>query len=60
MGRQDLRPEKIILRKNSQLKKPNIIAIVGRFLPVRFFPDSTRIELFSVPRLSTVIIKYQG
>ena len=32
---------------------------MGRFL-VWFFPDSTRIEPLSVPRLSTVITKYQG
>ena len=58
-GNPDKRPEKIILRKNSQLK-PNLIDIVGRFLPVWFFPDSTRIEPFSVPWLSTVKVKYEG
>ena len=58
-GNPEKRPEKIdnFTKKNS-VKKPNLIAIVGRFLPAYFFPDSTRIEPLSVPRLSTVRIKY--
>ena len=40
--------------KKFSIKKPNIIAIVGRFLPVK------RIKPLSVHELSTVIIKYQG
>ena len=43
--------------KKLSIKKPNFIAIVGRFLPVCFFfPDSTRIKPLSVHRLSTVIV----
>ena len=43
--------------KTLSIKKPNFIAIVGRFLPICcFFPDSTRIKPLSVHRLSTVIV----
>ena len=54
-------PDKIILPKQFSIKKPNFTTVVARYLPVRFsFPDSMRIEPLSVPRLSRVIIKYQG
>ena len=60
-GNPDKRPEKTILRKQKSIKKPNLIAIVGRFLPGwSFFPDLTRIKPLSVHRLSTVMVKYQG
>ena len=36
-GNPDNRPEKIILPKKLSFKKPHLIAIVGRFLPVCFF-----------------------
>ena len=47
--------------KKLSIKKPDLIAIVRRFLPVCFFfPDSTRIEPLSVPRLSLMRVKLQG
>ena len=44
-------------KKNVNLKNPNLIAILGRFLPAFFFPDSLRIEPLLVPWLSTFLIK---
>ena len=52
-----------LYEKILNLKKASIIAIVGHFLPVCFvffFSDTIRFESFSIPRLSTVIIKSQG
>ena len=56
-GNLDKRPEKII---NFYDKIPNLIAIVGCLLPVCFFPDLTQMKPLSVPRFSTVTVKYQG
>ena len=56
----DLRLEKTIWRKNSHLKSLTLLPLwVASFL-WGFLPDSTRIEPFSVPQLSTAIIKCQG
>ena len=38
------------------MKKPNLIVNACRFLLVCFFPDLTRIEPLSVPRLSMVVV----
>ena len=58
--------------KKISIKKRNLIAIVGYFLPVCvcvcvcvclfvfFFSDPMQIEPLSVPWLFTVIIKYHG
>ena len=45
-----------IRRSACSIKKPNLIAIVGRFLPVWFFSSSSVIPILSVHRLSTVTI----
>ena len=53
-GNPDKKPEKIILRKNCQLKSLTLLPLwVASFL-CGFFPDSTRIKPLSVHRLSTV------
>ena len=59
-GSSDKRLEKIILRKNSQLKSLTLVPLWFAFFLCGFFPDATRIKPLSVPRLSTVIVKYQG
>ena len=57
-GNPDKRPEKIILRKNSQLKSLTLLPLWVTFFLCVFFPDSTRIKPLSVHRLSTVTVKY--
>ena len=62
----DKKPEKIILRTNSQLKSLTLLplwvasSLCGFFFQIRRELIYYHVNLLSVRRLSTVIVKYQG